>query len=718
MADLIHWLPSHELEVQDTMSALDFNEVCDWGINMAGVPEAWQKTRGAGVTIAVLDTGVAEHDDLRANMLHPHNCSSESTATDMQGHGCILHSDMIYTSYLGLSTIENFYDTVEPSSIVIQPDGSTVKWIESMDVKTLGFTKDHQAITTRVQAVHKLPFKGKLIKVQTRCGQISLTPWHPMYVQTSRRGDSRTIVKKRADELEVGDVLVTPNPDRVFDEYVKVPYSANFVCVYCGYVASKGQRKQCKKCNKYHWHRGETREEMVLDERLAYWLGLIASDGHVMRSSKSIEFTSADAPLAKEFIRINMELFGLNSYEYTVKRSLNTRRCRVHSSNLHAFVQRLGIPEGHKSLSLLFPPLVMRSPRSVIAAFLAGVIDGDGHIDSKSKRIRIASGSREFAYQTSLLLKTIGIRSFVINVKVKDGYAPHYQIRVGNNHEILSYLRLKKPDMASVPAERPRRQAAITDIEIVDHQGFMYDLTVANTHNYVANGFVTSNTHVAGIIAAAANGFGVVGVAPEAKILPIKVLDNNGRSSYDQIARGLRTAIDQRVDIINMSLGSPSAPPQVIHRLIQEAVQQKIIVVAAAGNDGGGVNYPAHYDEVIAVGAVDKNGNLANFSSRGSEIDAVAPGVEIYSTHLHNNYATLRGTSQASPFIAGICALLLAWSRDPQSGVKPIEGYQEMLQRLDDICYVGSEKDARIGRFGDFGYGMPHVGNIQVPKTE
>ena len=215
--------------------------------------------------------------------------------------------------------------------------------------------------------------------------------------------------------------------------------------------------------------------------------------------------------------------------------------------------------------------------------------------------------------------------------------------------------------------------------------------------------------HVSGIIGAREDGKGIVGVAPECTILPIKVLNSDGSGSYEAIAKGLRYAIDANCDIINLSLGAPSQPPQEIHNLIKEAAQKGIIIVAAAGNDAGNVNFPARYDEVIAVAALDKNGNLATFSSRGQEVDGAVPGVDIYSTHFNNSYAKMSGTSQASPFLAGMCALLLSYCRKT-SGVPLIKNYVEMIKALKELA-----EDSPFITAGDiknWGYGVPNFANI------
>lgn len=252
----------------------------------------------------------------------------------------------------------------------------------------------------------------------------------------------------------------------------------------------------------------------------------------------------------------------------------------------------------------------------------------------------------------------------------------------------------------------------VLDTDIVPHNdlekvwGTMLDATSEGTGLDNGSGH---GIHVTGIIAARENGRGIVGVAPGCHILPVKVLNSDGSGSYEAIAKGLRYAIDANCDIINMSLGAPSEPPREIHNLIKEAVSKGIIIIAAAGNDSGKVNYPAHYDEVIAVAALDKNGNLAHFSSRGQEVDGAVPGVDIYSTHFNNGYAKMSGTSQASPFMAGICALLLSYSRKT-AGVPLIKNYIEMMQALktvaDDSPFITA------GDIKQWGYGVPNFANI------
>lgn len=222
-------------------------------------------------------------------------------------------------------------------------------------------------------------------------------------------------------------------------------------------------------------------------------------------------------------------------------------------------------------------------------------------------------------------------------------------------------------------------------------------------------------THVAGIVGARENNFGVVGVAPECTVIPIKVLNDNGGGRYSNIIDGIRKAISPEVnaDIITMSLGSSSPGPNELHDIIKEAVSKGKIVLAAAGNDKGPVNFPACYDEVIAVAAVDENGNFADFSSRGREVDSLAPGVNIYSTVLNNNYGMMSGTSQATPFIAGLCALCLAYTRSHPE-VPQINNYEDMMRALDEL----SDDQKYIGTYDDkkWGFGLPKLANKDFKK--
>ena len=168
-------------------------------------------------------------------------------------------------------------------------------------------------------------------------------------------------------------------------------------------------------------------------------------------------------------------------------------------------------------------------------------------------------------------------------------------------------------------------------------------------------------THVAGIIAAARNGKGVVGVAPKAKIYAVKVLTSDGHGDRSAVISGIEWATEHGMNVINMSLGSTQMT--VAQRTaIQEATARGIIVVCSAGNRGptGVMSYPGLFPETIAVAASDKFDKVASFSSRGPEVDVIAPGVRIYSTLHNGEYGYKSGTSMAAPHVSGLAALAIS----------------------------------------------------------
>ena len=168
-------------------------------------------------------------------------------------------------------------------------------------------------------------------------------------------------------------------------------------------------------------------------------------------------------------------------------------------------------------------------------------------------------------------------------------------------------------------------------------------------------------THVAGIIASAANnGIGGSGVAPNAQLLPIKVLDQAGQGDARDVAAGVRYAADNGAKVINLSLGGATESSS-LTQAITYANDKGALVVAAAGN--GGANdkpkWPASLDLTLAVTAVDQSNGATSFDQRGEYIDIAAPGTGIVST-VKGDYGSSSGTSMAAGFVAGAAALLFA----------------------------------------------------------
>ncbi len=183
-------------------------------------------------------------------------------------------------------------------------------------------------------------------------------------------------------------------------------------------------------------------------------------------------------------------------------------------------------------------------------------------------------------------------------------------------------------------------------------------------------------THVAGIAAAKDNSFGVVGIAPGAKLWAIKVLDRYGTGALSTIIKGIDyiRGYASQIEVANLSLGC-HCKSTAFDTAINNAVKAGITFVVAAGNSGKDASTfsPANNPNVIAVSAIgDSDGKcgakgpstgygrddaLASFSNYGAVVDVAAPGTKIYSTYKGNSYATMSGTSMAAPHVAGAAAL-------------------------------------------------------------
>jgi subtilisin family serine protease len=223
------------------------------------------------------------------------------------------------------------------------------------------------------------------------------------------------------------------------------------------------------------------------------------------------------------------------------------------------------------------------------------------------------------------------------------------------------------------------------------------DLNVVGGTNCLGGtSFVDDNghgSHVSGIAAAIDNGLGVVGVAPGANLWAVKVLDSNGFGTFSSVACGLDFAAGTRRDrdptndiaVANMSLGGSGSDDgncgksnrDPMHKAVCGAVAKGVVVVVAAGNNHADAStfVPAAYDESLTVSAIaDFDGKpgerghgkqinpdqFASFSNFGADVDIAAPGVQIYSTYRDGGYATLSGTSMATPHVTGAVALFVS----------------------------------------------------------
>jgi len=226
------------------------------------------------------------------------------------------------------------------------------------------------------------------------------------------------------------------------------------------------------------------------------------------------------------------------------------------------------------------------------------------------------------------------------------------------------------------------------------------------------------STHCSGIITANNNEIGIVGVAPKAKVISVKVLSDDGSGDYEWVANGIRWAVDHDVDIISMSLGGDHDSPDV-NQAVKYAYDKNIPIIAAAGNYGdvGELDYPGRYAETISIGALDINKIRAGFSQTGPNLDFMAPGVNILSTIPINAYAVYSGTSMATPWAAGVVALMMAKHRTI-GGNTPLEGVEHVREHLKKTAIDMDQ----AGKDDKTGYGLIDVQKaieaIQADATE
>jgi subtilisin family serine protease len=196
-----------------------------------------------------------------------------------------------------------------------------------------------------------------------------------------------------------------------------------------------------------------------------------------------------------------------------------------------------------------------------------------------------------------------------------------------------------------------------------------------------------------------------IGVALEARLIVGKVLSNGGSGSSSGIAAGVRWALEQGANVVSMSLGGGSSygPTNEAIRMCQEA---GVWVCVAAGNSGfsgrgNTIGWPARSGEGICVGATRADGNIAGFSSGGLQLTVACPGERILSTGINNNYVFKSGTSMATPFMAGLCAL--AQELMLREGYPILRGISSVVSFLKSI----SKDHGAPGHDPSFGHGVP-----------
>jgi thermitase len=213
-----------------------------------------------------------------------------------------------------------------------------------------------------------------------------------------------------------------------------------------------------------------------------------------------------------------------------------------------------------------------------------------------------------------------------------------------------------------MPADAPQVTVAVIDSGIcashLDLAGRILDGWDFIESDAVPQDDFGHGCSVSGVIAANMNdGLGIAGVAPNAQIMPLRVLNGSGVGSYSDVAAAIVYAADNGAKVINLSLGG-SNPSSTLENAVNYAISKGTVVVAAAGNNGTeGALYPAAYPDVIAVGSVDPDLKHSSFSNYGSQIDIWAPGRNILTTKRDGSYGLVSGTSFAAPYVAGAEAI-------------------------------------------------------------
>ncbi|HEY1013194.1 MAG TPA: S8 family serine peptidase [Herpetosiphonaceae bacterium] len=192
-------------------------------------------------------------------------------------------------------------------------------------------------------------------------------------------------------------------------------------------------------------------------------------------------------------------------------------------------------------------------------------------------------------------------------------------------------------------------------------------------------------THVGGTVAAETNNStGVAGTCPNCKLMPVRVLGNDGSGSYEGIASGITYAADNGAKVINLSLGGTSGS-STLQNAVNYAWNKGVFLACAAGNSNtSSASYPAYYGNCFAIASTTSSDARSSFSNYGSWVEVAGPGSDIYSTWNNGGYNTISGTSMATPHVAGLAGLLAS------QGLSNSQIRDRICDTADDISGTGS----------------------------
>ncbi|MBU7587198.1 MAG: peptidase S8 [Nostoc sp. TH1S01] len=238
----------------------------------------------------------------------------------------------------------------------------------------------------------------------------------------------------------------------------------------------------------------------------------------------------------------------------------------------------------------------------------------------------------------------------------------------------------------------------VTQVRDLKETKFVKGYDFVNDREQAADDY-GHGTHVAGTVAQATNNqYGVAGVAYEASLMPLKVLNEYGGGTVADIAEAIKFAADKGADVINMSLGG-GGESQLMKDAIDYAHRKGVVIIAAAGNESAnGASYPARYPHVIGVSAFGPEGEKADYSNYGAGVDISAPGgsdtgkilQETINENGESEFLGLKGTSMAAPHVAGVAALIKAKGiENPDDILKVLKQSARVIQD-DGLNYYGA----------------------------
>jgi minor extracellular protease Epr len=246
----------------------------------------------------------------------------------------------------------------------------------------------------------------------------------------------------------------------------------------------------------------------------------------------------------------------------------------------------------------------------------------------------------------------------------------------------------------------------VCDTGIAEHEDLKDNIDYDRAASFVDNeDYIDHQGHgtcVAGVIAAKESGFGIVGVAPNCKIIPVKSLSNKGFTTSKSLERTLEYAIKIKPDIVNMSLGGQYKQSLIFHAFLKELEKLNIPVVCAMGNYGEKYScFPADYPETIGVTSYKKGREISTFSSRSGNADFALPGEDILTTNLNNQYSIVNGTSFAAPFLSGLITIILSENKKNNQTLT--------IQDLKNLLIKSCKDYGPVGKDKYFGHGIIDV---------